>query len=625
MSTPHDHARTPEHRDPEHAGPDQHRAASQRRRPARPRRLLAGMLSLPLVLAACSAQLPTTDQPRAGLPVQVQAQQDIERFLNGPQPEATAADIVRGFLRANVGFADEDDVARLFLVEELASQWVPTSNVLVYDGTPQVTVLDNGREAQVSVEVVGRIDHLGRLTEQPPGTATQSFRLTRVGGEWRISDFPEGFGVWLTRPDLDSSFWPTTIHYLSAHGQYFVPEIRWLARGEGRPTAISRAVLGSPPEHLDGAVRTAGGENVRLAAPSVTVDPDTRVATVPLEGPGLVDGSDNAVALVSQLSHALLDLGGISAVDVQAAGRSLTVDGRQSPITSSTVLPYTDALRSAEIGLLRVGEQFFPVNPTSYNLSNLSEEVAGNLELPRLGLSWRGVAVTTDLQDFAAVSTDGTSLWRWQAGESSTNAGIGNELTRPAVDPHGSFLVAGVHRSTGTPRIWLLDRDDVQALAEPLDVPWLRERDRVRSLAVSPDGTRVAMILGDAARERQRLVISGVLRDREGEARGLTRPLGAAGSLVDVTSARWASPSELFLVGQRGEDSRPRPFSLPLGEFLVPLGVGDGVDFVEVVAVPQGSDPIPIARSADGRFHVTEGQQGWFDARNGDELIIPGS
>lgn len=600
------------------------------RRPQHRARRLVAAAGSALLLGACAAQLPTTAEPQAGLPVDIQAQPEIERLPSRPQPDAAAADIVRGFLRANVGFADEDDVARLFLVEDLASEWAPTSNVLVYTGTPVVTVAENGREAQVSVEALGRIDAQGWLTEQPAGTITQSFQLARVGGQWRISGFPEGFGVWLTVPDLEAAFRPTSLYYLSAHGQHFVPEVRWLARGEGRPTALTRAQLAPVPEYLSGAVRTGGSEDVRLAGPSVSVDPETRVATVPLEGPGLVPGSESAVALVSQVSRALLELGGISAVDVQVSGQSLTVGDGEDPVTSSDQLPYSDAVRDVSVALLRVGEQFFPVNPTIYNLPNLPDDTARNLDLPRLGLSWGGVAATADLQDFAAVSTDRTSLWRWQAGAegragtSTTNAGIADELTAPAVDPQGAFLVAGIHRSSGAPRVWRLDRDDVYSLAEPIEAPWLRDRDRVRSLSVSPDGTRVAMIMGDATRERQHLVVAGILRSQEGEVTGLTPGIPVAGSLVDVSSARWASPRELYLVGQRQEDAAPRGFALRMGQFLQPLGTADGVDFVEVVPVPRTENPRPIVRSADGRFYTVEGSSGWSPARNGDELVIPG-
>lgn len=595
----------------------------------RPRALVAALASA-LLLGGCAAQLPTTAEPQVGLPVDVQPQPEIERLLNPPQPDATAADIVRGFLRANVGFADEEDIPRRFLVEDLASEWVPTSNVLVYTGTPAVTVAENGREAEVGVEVIARIDAQGRLTEQSPGTVTQTFQLARVGGQWRISGFPEGFGVWLTRQDLEASFSPTDLFYLSPHGQHFVPEVRWLARGEGQPTAVTRAQLAPVPEHLAGAVRTGGGEGVRLAGSSVSVDPETRVATVPLEGPGLSGGGEAAAGLVSQLGRALLELGAVSAVDVQVSGQSLTVGGAEGPVSSADELPFTDAVRDADIGLLRIGEQFFPVNPADAYLRNLPEETVDTLDLPRLGLAWGGVAATEDLDDFAAVSTDRTSLWRWQAGadggegESTTNAGIADELTPPAVDPQGAFLVAGVHRSTGAPRVWWLDRDDVFSLAEPIEVPWLRQRDRVRSLSVSPDGTRVAMLVGDATRDRQRLVIAGLLRNQDGEPTGLTRGIPAAGSLVDVVSARWASPRELYLVGQRAEDAAPRGFLLPQGEFVQPMGAADGIDFVEIVPVPRIEDPRPVVRGADGRFYSAEGNQGWSHARNGDELVIPG-
>lgn len=588
-------------------------------------RLVALAVVAALGLVGCTSQLPTIPEPQPGLPVSVQARPDVDRLLTPPQPGASPADVVRGFLRANVGFADERDVARTYLTEGLASQWVPTQEILVYEGTPDI-VDDGSRTVAVDVRVAGRIDDQGQLVEQGSASAiTQSFSLARVDGEWRINGFPDGFGVWLSRTDLEQSFRPTSLYYLNPHGSTFVPEIRWLAAGEGRPTAVTRAQLGPMPDHLDGALRTGATEEVRLTVPSVPVDPSTGLATVSLSGSGLAAGDGRTRALQSQIAHALLGLTGVSAVDVQVAGQTLPMGEQDGPLTASTELPYHDVQRNVDLLLLRVGERFTPIDPALYDLRNLPPERAAELTLPRLGLSWTGVAATADLTDFAAVSTDRTSLWRWRDGTEFVNPGIGDGLTPPAVDPLGGFWVAGISRSSGGPRFWVLDGGDLRAGARPIDVPWLAERDRVQTLSISPDGSRAIMVVGDATSDRRRLVLAGIERDADGRALGLTPGVPVAPSLSLAVSARWATVSDLYLVGQRPDDPRPRAFSLRLGEWLTPLGSRDALSPVEVLAVPRGTGTEPIARTADGRFHVTEGAQGWAPARNGDEIVVPGS
>lgn len=588
----------------------------------RTRRRLALVLAAGLVLGGCSSQLPTSSQPEPGLPVAVQARPDVERFLTGPQPGAPVGEIVRGFLQVNVGFADDGDVARSFLTEDLASTWVPTREVLVVEGTPEVTAVE-GNEVTVEVQVAGRIDADGRLQERSSGTtATQTFTLTPVGQEWRISAFPEGFGVWLSRSDLEQAFRPTTLYYLNRHGNTFVPEVRWLAAGDGRPTALVRAQLAPVPEHLEGAVRTAVTEDVRLGAASVPVDPESSVALVQLTGAGLAADDELTAALQAQLAHALLGLTGVTGVQVQLGGQPLSL-GQEGPITASTQLPYHDVQRNVDLVLLRVGHHFTPIDPGHSTLRNLpADRVAPDLELPELGSSWTGVAASADLLNFAAVSGEGTSFWRWQEGEETVNDGIGDELTAPAVDPLGGFWIAGVSRSSGDTRIWISEPDDLET-ARPLEVSWLGDRERVQMMSLSPDGSRIVMVLLNATTETRRLVLAGVQRDSSGNPVGLTERIPIAGHLRDVATARWASVGSLYLVGRREEDPRMRAFSLQVGEWLSPIGTRDTIEPVDVLPVPRNSGAEPIARTADGRFHTTEGS-GWYGARNGDEIVVPG-
>lgn len=586
----------------------------------RPTRTVGATLAAAVLVAACSGELPTTPEPRAGLPVSTQSEQGVNRFLQEAQPGATTEEIVEGFLRANVGFDGEDDVARTYLSSALASSWVPTAGVLVYEGAPVVRSTDADR-VTVEVQTIGRIDADGRLTELAARETTETFQLSQVGGEWRISAFPEGFGLWLEERELEQAFEPTSLSYLNAQRGYFVPELRWLAAGEGLPTALTRAQLAPLPEHLEGAVTTAATDGLRLATPSVPVD-QSRLATVNLQGSTVAQDDDGAADLQSQLAHSLLALPTVSGVEVQLAGQPLALEGNEGPITTSTELPYAEYDREADSALLRVGDQLIPVDPTQFRLSDLPDEDLGDVELPQIGLGWTGVAISSDLTDIAAVSNGGGAFRRWRDGETHTNEGIGDRLTEPSVDVQGAFWLAGVHRSSETPRIWVVDREELDAVARPVEADWLRDDERVHMLSVSPDGSRMLLILSEGDDDQHRVVLAGIVRDGSGEPVGLAPPTEVAPSLVDVTVARWSSVSDVALVGQRAADPLPRVFSLRLGGWLEPWD--ELLGLVDVVAVPRSLGARLIARTDDGRIFYPEGQRRWFEARNGDALVVPG-
>ena len=586
------------------------------------RRPLVALVALALlVLTGCATALPTDPVPQPGLSVAVQPNPEVQHFLQPPQPGASPTEIVDGFLRANVGFADDEDVARTFLTPTLASEWVPTQSVLILEGNREL-VADSGDTVTVTAPVAGHIDASGVLTERT-GETTQTFSVARVDGEWRIDAFPEGFGLWLSVADLERAFRDTLVYYLDPHLDHFVPEVRWLARGEGLTTAVARTQLAPVPTHLQGAVRTGASPDVHLTVGAVPVDPTSQVATVSLQGQGLGEDRERILDLRAQLGHALLGLSGVSAVELRLGGRNLLLDG-EGAINSGSELGYTDVVRNVERALLRVGEGFALIDPTVYDLRNLPSSTTGDVELPRLGLGWTGVATSEDMDDFAAVSTDRTRLWRWRDGADNVNEGIGDALTEPSYDPHGAIWVAGLNRSEGVPRVWVVE-GEVTAVARPIDVPWLEEEQRVQALRVSPDGTRALVVVGEGSEDaRQRMLVAGIVRDSDGSPTALAPPMTAAPALVEVDSARWATTTEIVATGRRVQDEQTTPFRVPLGGWLDELGDQEA-GLIDVLAVPAGQGYAPVAQTDDGRFHTREGSSGWFGARNGDELIIPGT
>lgn len=579
-------------------------------------RLLAALLGATL-LVGCSTSLPTDSTPRAGLPVEVQPREDVQRVLPGPEQDASSTEIVRGFLRANVSFAEDEDVAREFLTASLASEWIPTSNVMVLDGSPEIRLVGPG-VVSVRRQVSGRIDATGRLSLLPAGTvATETFRLTPVDGQWRISGFPEDFGLWLSRADLDQAFRATTVNYLNPVLRVYVPEVRWLAEGEGLPTSVARAQLAPVPVFLEGAVATGGAGDGRLTVAGVPVDPATGVATVNLQGAGVGEDTERVEMLRAQLAHALLALTAVRGVDLSLSGRSLDPDG---PLTSESDLGYRDAVRDVDRVLLRAQDRLLAVDPGHSALPNLP---TAQLDLPNVPIRWTGIGASEDVSSLAAVSTDGTQLWRWQSGEESVNPGIGDELTPPGFDPHGYLWVAGAARGGGAPRVWFTDTAEVDSLARPLDVPTLARDDRISAFRVSPDGARALLVVRHAGDpDAGRLLVAGIVRDDTGRPTALATPTDVAPTLETVTEAYWGTTTELLATGRRAGDETLLGFRVALGGWLRALGALEGL--VEVVPIPDGEGYSPVARTEDGRFHTTEGSSGWYSARNGDELLIPG-
>src|ERR1035437_5456305 len=177
------------------------------RGPMRRPRPLGGFVAIAIVvmtaaagLSAC-AGLPSSTDVQQGSLVWEPALQPVRVQPDGPAPGATPEQIVRGFLRAGggAGFDDDHAVARSFLARSIKDQWQPDSGVTVYtdDSGLKVEPLTPST-IRVTASVVAEVDSSGRYRETPAGTSAHAaFGMQKLGGSWRISSPPKGFGLWL--------------------------------------------------------------------------------------------------------------------------------------------------------------------------------------------------------------------------------------------------------------------------------------------------------------------------------------------------------------------------------------------------------------------------------------------
>ena len=141
---------------------------------------------------------------------------------------------------------------------------------------------------RITAEAAGTIDAEGRYTAAAPGTTvTATFGVSTVGGEWRISTLPKGFGRWIASTEVSRLVQPYAVHYVSTSRRALVPDVRWFPTDK-LATRLARAQLVPCPTHLAGAATTAVPAGARLLGDAVSVE--AGVATVNLisgrVGPG---------------------------------------------------------------------------------------------------------------------------------------------------------------------------------------------------------------------------------------------------------------------------------------------------------------------------------------------------
>ncbi|MGB7424444.1 MAG: LpqB family beta-propeller domain-containing protein [Ornithinimicrobium sp.] len=610
--------------------PDPRIARTGRRRRG-PRRWGAALLVGALMgLTGCGG-LPTNDTPRAGEPVLGQPRQVIQVRPEGPTVDASPEQIVRGFLLANVCFADSHEVARAYLTSDLASSWVPTSQILIYPRDYElVSTQDDAVEVDVPVEAV--LDGDGRLTQPPSGgTRRQEFGVTQVGGQWRISEFPDDFGLLLSANAFEAQYRTAAINYLAPERDEFVPETRWFSRDEGLPTALARALLAPVPEYLADAVRTGVTGETNLVAGAVPVDPASGTATVNLQGAGLTEDPDQVRALYAQFFSTLSQAAGVRDVELQINGQPLRAPGVRGPVSSLEQVGMSDSEPVTPYAALRVGSTLTAVDPVNYALRDLPRDEREDLglDLPAISTRWVDVAMDQAADQFAGVDGTRSTLWRRVGDKQIEREDIGEDLSAPAFDADSSLWVAG--RASNGPRVWAIDTDEgISSLARPVEAPWLEPQMRIQSLALAPDGQRALIVLTDPGADADTdadaqgvtsALLSGVVRDQEGRPTSLNPPRVVAPTITSVADVSWAAEDTLALLGRQESDDEVRPYLLPVGSWLQPLQAEPGAQ--SFVGMPTDDGYKVALVTSDGRVLTREGA-GWYPYRNGDDLIVPG-
>jgi Lipoprotein LpqB beta-propeller domain/Sporulation and spore germination len=494
--------------------------------------LLVGAL-LVGVLAGCAQvphQGPVVEAKNSGEQPPPQLQYNNPK---GPQPGATAPDIVTGFLVAMTATPLQTTTAQRFLSNRGRAEWQPERVVTYTDHT-----LAHGTR-HVVVRLRGA-DHVGVrgewLGQVPSDRRRFVFPMVRENGEWRIAKAPDALIV--PRSFFDQQYQAAQVYFFDPTGAILVPEPVHVPQGSQLASALVRALVLGPSPSLGRTSRSFLPSGLTTVG-SVPVRPDG-VADVALRGsdPGLLS-PDTAQLILAQFAWTLRQDPEIRAFTLTIAGHGVTDASGSSPVPVDG-----DAFDRVDPGVEVASGQAYALRR--------GRLVSGQIERPTpvdgpFGRARVGIgpfAVRLDGKEVAGVTGDSLLVGPVTGTGRATEALSGAGLLRPAWDFDGRLWDVQ-DGPGGAIVIYLVDDRRHQ-----VTVPGITGED-VRRFLVSRDGSRIVAVLRGPSADR--IVAARLQYDAGGRAVGATRThviRWVSSGTSRIRDIGWTSPTTIAVLDQ---------------------------------------------------------------------------
>lgn len=589
-------------------------------------RRLVGLLVLGLcstLLAGCIA-LPEGSQVRAGRAVAAQQQclagsavaecPPLPRNRPpGPQPGANKQDVVQGYLEAMLAYPQSADVVRQFLTPVAAKAWDPHDGVVVYE-EPTLTNAESG--VSLRGRRLGSLDHRGswHSATGPAQRLDTTLVLTKVRGEWRIGNPPQGMLV-----DSDyfySYFHQYSLYYFDNGHSILTPDPVFLLLGPQTATALVQNLLLGPTRDMVGIVQSGVPTQTTLRAP-VKVS-DGGLAEVSLSQDVLNVPRDDLKYFAAQLAWTLRqERLGIDHVTLTVGGRPVDVPG------VGTTFP-VDEFQGYDPANFAASRSLFALSKGRLYMPSSAGVVAVNGPIGSPKVIGRSVGVDTSAALAAMVTRDGRKVLVGgindgpSATEVSTWFSHGSDILAPSWDVHDV--------------LWLVDQTPTHGAvvytvtskgSRVVPAPGVSGQ-VVQAFALSRDGARFAAILGRGADTR--LVICTIRRssvDRtDVRLTHLRRIVNSDYPLSDLSGLAWVTPTAVIVLAKdEGSDIQPYQVSID-GSRIQPTSGFLPIRPVSVASGPNPDAPTVIGAS-DGVLYVRTTNQQWSAISSRRPLFAP--
>jgi len=542
--------------------------------------LAAALLALVLVVLTSCAQIPrsgpvgkSTDES-AGKPNNAPV-----FFPVAPRPGAGPESVIEDFYLAGSGYEDDYAVARQYLTQAASVKWKPDQRVLVFRSARVVgTAVEN--VFNYELDLAYSVDADGIATQLPEGSKERiPATLTKVDGEWRIAEIPDGTAI--PEETFKVIYGSYPIYFYDPTFTYAVPDVRWFIKKK-TVKAMTSALLGGPAPYLKGAVVSAFPSGMKLARESVPVV--SGAAQVDLSAKDLVDASnEDRLRMQTQLALTFRSQPDVINVELRANQDLVRVEDNGSvlpPVRDKDVPARQIAVSNND--LVRLENNKIGPLPDIQSVSALS---------PRLP------AESPVSQTAAFLNPGRTTLYSIVPGQPARTLTTRASLSRPSFDRYDWIWAAGPGGNGATEVLAYRPA----GIAEGANVPgvtltpaWLAGR-KVKEFRISREGTRALVI--SELNGKTSVQITGIIRTGDGTPRDLTAPITLQ-TAHDPDQGVWVNDTTVAVMkGSASDTVTPELVSLTSGG-PQPLAPWPGL-----TALSAGNGPAEIfGQSAEGVF-----------------------
>ena len=416
--------------------------------------------------------------------------------------------IVTGFLAASASFAGGQRIAREYLTDKENRAWTPNWRAVVYRSGPKVhqaayTGTGSGRVATVTVGgsvqaflsgTGGYVTPSASAAEGPPG-GQPTFRLQKVGNQWRISEAPPY--LVLTSYSFQYDYQLRNLYFFDPTTSHLVPDPVYVPLQATTASLMDGLVydlINPPGDWLSRGATSTSFPRKTTTIGDVTLNGGTAAVNL---GGAIAKGANDTLLMQqvsAQLLYTLIPSGG-SGPAVQSV--ELSVNGKPWPPPDSDLNPVQQLRQSKYTPANGATSQFYYVDGAGDLLSRASS-VSKPVKLAHIGTGYTQIAVSPDKQYVAALKNNG-SLFTGR---------VGGPLVRRAGDGYTSLSWA-----TGpADDLWATTGDQIvmlsgaaspsQQAGKPIAVSVVNSDGTTQNvgpftaLRVAPDGVRVAIIVG---------------------------------------------------------------------------------------------------------------------------------
>jgi hypothetical protein len=416
----------------------------------------------------------------------------------------TPEEIVKGFLTASASFTGGQRIAREYLTAEENRAWTPNWSAFVYSNGPNVrpAAFTGTGAAQVATVTIGGSEQAflsgtggyvapsasaaGGVPGGPP-----TFRLVKVGKDWRISKAPPY--LVLTSYSFQYDYQLRNLYFFDPTDSVLVPDPVYVPLQATTASLMDGLVydlINPPGDWLFRATNTAFPKKTTTIG-DVTLTGGT--AAVNLGGAITKGASDDLLQKVSaQLLWTLTGPGG-SGPAVQSV--QLSVNGQPWSPRGSDLNPVQQRPQSKYAPASGASSQYYYVGGTGDLMSTDTSKQNRTVKLAHIGTGYTQIAVSPDKQYVAALKNGSLFTGR-----------LGGQLVRREGDGYMSLSwdpSDDLWAATGGSIVMLNGAaSPSQAAGKPVAINVVNSDNTTQNvgpftaLRVAPDGVRVAIIVG---------------------------------------------------------------------------------------------------------------------------------